>query len=132
MLLRSTLSVAALSFALAVCGATAGPTPGGKLDPAQQAARIALVKGNSSLNDVELAHLCPALYPEDIQKAIVAGTEGNTAAAKAAKDTLKKYRFETQKLRIKSFTSAQLAQAKSARCGMPIPFASAPAAKTKK
>jgi hypothetical protein len=132
MLFRTTLSVVALSTALAGCGGSAGPTPGGKLDPAQQAARLALVKGNAGLNDVEMAHLCPALYPKDVQKAVAIGSEGTSAAAKSSKDTLKKYRFDTQKVRVKSFTGGQLAQAKAARCGTPIPIAAAVPSTTKK
>jgi hypothetical protein len=67
-----------------------------------------------------LTHLCPALYPQDLQKAAAANTTTATPAAKAAKDTLKKYRFDSQKIRIKVFTSTQLAQAQAARCGAPI------------
>ena len=132
MLFRSTLTLAGLSAVLAGCGGTAGSTPGGKLDAGQQAARLALVKSNAGLNDVELTHLCPALYPVDVQKAVASGSDQKSAAGKSAKDTLKKYRFDTQKVRVKAFTADQLAQAKAARCGTPIPLAAVTSGQTSK
>ena len=116
---------------IAGCGGSAGPTPGGKLTTQQHAARLALVKGNSALNDLELAHLCPALYPEELQQAAAADPSANTAAGKKAKKTLQKYRFDTQKIRVKAFTRQQLDQAKQARCGAPIALPASSAAKKK-
>lgn len=104
------------------CGGSTGATPGGKLTEAQKTARLALVQDNSKLNDVELIHLCPMLYPSDLQKAAAVDTSGKSEQAKEAKKTLSKYRFDTQKIRVKSFTTAQLSSAKAARCGNPIPL----------
>ncbi len=98
----------------------------------QKSARLALVKSNERLNDLEMAHLCPMLYPADVQKAIQVDSSGKSTAAKKAKKTLDKYRFATQKVRVKQFTAAQLAGAKAARCGNPIPIAAQPASNPKK
>ena len=92
---------------LAGCG-NPGPTSGGELTDAQRQARIELVRSNSQLNDLELAHLCPALYPKDILK------------------DPKKYRLETKKVKAK-FSKDQLALAAKARCGKPVPTTDAPA-----
>jgi len=116
---------------IAGCGGSAGPTPGGKLTTQQHAARLALVKSNSGLNDLELAHLCPALYPEELQRAAAADPAANTAAGKKAKKTLQKYRFDSQKIRVKAFTKQQLDQAKQARCGAPIALPASSSAKKK-
>lgn len=132
MRLRPILILLSVPVALAGCGGSAGTTPGGALNPEQEAARLKLVEANNGLNDVELAHLCPMLYPKDVQAAVAVDFTGNTAAQKKAKDALKKYRFETQKVRIKKFSAAQLAQAKLANCGATIPFpVAAPSTKAK-
>lgn len=94
-----------LVLALAGCGSDSGPTAGGPLTGAQQAARVALIKANDALNDLELAHLCPALYPQDV----IADP--------------KKYSFDKQKAKPISWTKAQIAQAQAARCGKQVPFA---------
>ncbi|CAB4859746.1 MAG: hypothetical protein F2799_00535 [Actinobacteria bacterium] len=93
-----------ISAAIVGCGPGPGATPGGSLTPAQHTARLALITDNAKLNDRELAHLCPAAYPADVL------------------DDLKKYGYDRQKITVKRFTSAQLAQALSARCGKPVPL----------
>ncbi len=113
------------------CGGSTGATPGGALTPQEKAARLALVKANNKLNDLEMVHLCPMLYPADLQKAILVDSTGKSAASKDAKKTLDKYRFSTQKVRVKQFTAEQLASAKAARCGNPIPITQ-PASEPKK
>jgi hypothetical protein len=129
---KISMLIAVMSVALITgCGGSAGPTPGGKLTTQQHAARLALVKSNSGLNDLELTHLCPALYPAELQQAAAADSGANTVDGKKAKKTLQKYRFDSQKIRVKAFTKQQLDQAKLARCGAPIPLP-APSAPAKK
>jgi len=99
--------LALLATAAAGCGGNPGPTPGGALTPAQQAARVKLIKTNQGLNDLELAHLCPAIYPKD------------ALDSKRAKH----YGYDGKKITIKAFTRVQVALATSARCGTPIPLA---------
>ncbi|MCX6393436.1 MAG: hypothetical protein NTY57_01075 [Solirubrobacterales bacterium] len=99
-----------LSTAIIGCGPGPGTTPGGSLTPAQHTARLALITDNAKLNDLELAHLCPAAYPADVL------------------NDLKKYGYDRQKITVKRFTSVQLTQALAARCGKPVPL-DQPAAK---
>lgn len=87
--------------ALVGCG-NPGPTPGGEPNASQRQARIELIRANAQLTDLELAHLCPALYPKDVLK------------------DPKKYRFEKQKVKA-TFSPEQLALAAKARCGKPAP-----------
>ena len=96
----------ALIFATALvgCGGSPGPTAGGELTSAQRAARLELIKSNSSLNDVELAHLCPALYPADVLT------------------NLKHYGFDKQKAKPTNWSPAQLSAAAAARCGTSTPI----------
>jgi len=94
------------------CGSDPGPANGGEPTPAQKTARIALVKANPALNDLELAHLCPRLYPNDLF-----AKDAKTGQLK----NLKKYGFEKQTASAK-FTPAQLTAAASAGCGAPIPI----------
>ncbi len=120
MRIRPLILLVVAPLAVAGCGGSAGPTPGGALSPEQQSARLKFVAANANLNDLELAHLCPALYPKDVQAAIAVDFTAKSAAGKKAKESLKKYRFESQKVRVKTFSAAQLEQAKAARCGSPI------------
>ena len=71
-----------------------------------------MIRDNPKLNDLDLAHLCPALYPAD-----------------ALKDQ-KKYSFNKLKATEK-FTPAQLTQAEAAGCGTPVPL-TAPTGPAKK
>jgi hypothetical protein len=96
--------ITAASVLLVGCGAEPGPTPGGEPSPAQRSARIELVKSHPDLNDLELAHLCPALYPSDVLK------------------DPKKYQLDRLKATA-SFSSADLAQAAAAGCGKSVPIA---------
>ncbi|MCX6390842.1 MAG: hypothetical protein NT122_09490 [Solirubrobacterales bacterium] len=112
MKLFKAISVLALALAIAGCGSDAGPTRGGQLSDAQRHARVQLVKDNPALNDLQLAYLCPALYPTDLHSDV------------------KKYKLEKQKATPVKWSSAQLALAANGRCGKPIPFP--PAAKPAK
>ena len=95
-----------LALAAVGCGGNPGPTSGGQLTPAQHSARLALVQTNYTLNDVELAHLCPALYPSDVLTA----------------KGLKHYGYDKQTVSIRQFTPAQIKSAAAARCGAPLPL----------
>lgn len=86
------------------CGTEAGPTRGGEPTDAQRAARIELIRSNSEMNDLELAHLCPALYPADVLK------------------DPKKYGFDKQKAKLEP-SAADLSLAAKADCGAPVPIA---------
>lgn len=92
------------SAAISGCGTEPGPTPGGEPSATQRAARIELIRTNSAMNDLELAHLCPAIYPADVLK------------------DPKKYGFSNQKAK-KSGTAASVALAAKAGCGKPVPVA---------
>lgn len=65
--------MAVLAALLAGCGTQPGNLPNGSvstaLTAAQRTARLQLVKENGGLNDRELAKLCPALYPTDLETA---------------------------------------------------------------
>lgn len=99
------------------CGGNPGPASGGEPTPAQKSARIALVKANPGLSDLDLAHLCPRLYPSDLlDKDPKSGQLKN----------LKKYGFEKQTASAR-FTPPQLAAAAAAGCGKPIPIGNQPA-----
>ena len=102
--------------ATAGCGGNPGPANGGEPTPAQKSARMALVKANPALNDLELAHLCPRLYPTDLL-----AKDPKTGQLK----NLKKYGFDKQTASAK-FTRAQLSAAAGAACGTPIPINIAP------
>jgi hypothetical protein len=108
---KKLISIAVTAFAVTACGSSPSPTPGGEPSAAQRTARIALIRDNPKLNDLDLAHLCPALYPADVLK------------------NPKKYSLDKLKATAK-FTPAQLAQATAAGCGSPVPLsAAAPPAK---
>ena len=100
------ITIAAL--AVTGCGSSPSATPGGEPSPAQRTARIALIRDNPKLNDLDLAHLCPALYPADVLK------------------DPKKYSLNKLKATAK-FTPAQLTQAAAAGCGTAVPLSAAPA-----
>jgi hypothetical protein len=114
------------ALVVAGCGSQPGPTPGGEPTAAQKTARIELVKAKPDLNELELAHLCPAMYPAELFK----GTE---AEQKKAREKYQMGRLKAEA----TFTSADLKQAATAACGKPVPIAKqatkpapAPATKT--
>jgi hypothetical protein len=111
-MVKRLLPLAITAAAIAGCGSAPSATPGGEPTAAQRIARIALIRDNPKLNDLELAHLCPALYPADVLK--------NT----------KKYSVDKLKIKAK-FSGSQLAQARSAGCGsaVPLPATTPPAKK---
>jgi hypothetical protein len=98
---------AALAICIAGCGGSVGATPGGEPTAAVQAARLQLIRTHSKLNDLELATLCPALYPSD------------------AISNAKKYSFDKQKVKDKP-TASDLAEAAKSDCSAPS-AAAAPA-----
>ncbi|MEI6448283.1 MAG: hypothetical protein WCO96_10470 [Actinomycetes bacterium] len=100
------------ALVVAGCGSQPGPTPGGEPTAAQKTARIELVKANPDLNELELAHLCPAMYPAELFK----GTE---AQQKKARDKYQMGRLKAEA----TFTAADLKQAAAAGCGKPVPIA---------
>lgn len=99
------------ALVVTACGSQPGPTPGGEPTAAQKAARIELVKANPDLNELELAHLCPAMYPAELFK----GTE---AEQKKARDKYQMGRLKAEA----TFTPADLRQAAAAACGKPVPI----------
>lgn len=112
MKLTPTLLAALACSVFAVgCGGSPGPTQGGELTPSQRIARISLIKNNQKLNDLELAHLCPGLYPSDVLS------------------NPKRYGFDKQKSKPTTWTDSQLKAAAAARCGKPTAITTTPAKK---
>ena len=120
MRLRPLLVIPA-ALAVAGCGSQPGPTPGVEPTAAQKTARIELIRSNPNLNDLELAHLCPAMYPATL-------FQGTQAEQKKARE---KYRLDRLDAKA-TFTASDLKQAAAAACGKPVPIvqpAPAPPAK---
>lgn len=103
---QRTFTLPLVAAALMVgCGPDPSPTKGGEPTAAEKQARVELVRANSGMNDLELAHLCPALYPADVLK------------------DPKKYGFDNAKATTKA-SAASLALAEKAGCGNPVPIKS--------
>lgn len=102
---RLTATLVLVAAVASGCGPDPGPTKGGEPSAAEKEARLQLVRANSDMNDLELAHLCPALYPADILK------------------DPKKYGFDKQEAS-KQPSRQDLQLAARAGCGKPVPIGS--------